>query len=75
MCESDVYVLEEGGKKLVMKDAAKILFEGNKIKICGILGNSMEVDDCIIDVIDLMKHEIVLKKKSNHDENKFCRTN
>ena len=75
MCESDVYILEEDGKKLVMKDAAKILFEDNKIKIHGILGNSVEVDDCIIDVIDLMKHEIVLKKKSNHDENKFCRTN
>jgi predicted RNA-binding protein len=63
MCESNVYVLEEGGKKLVMKDAAKILFEDNKIKIHGIIGNTVEADDCEIDVIDLMKHEIILKKK------------
>jgi len=63
MCESDVYVLEEGGKKLVMKDAAKILFEDNKIKICGILGNTVEADNCEICVIDLMKHKVILKRK------------
>ncbi|ODS36097.1 hypothetical protein BEH94_07620 [Candidatus Altiarchaeales archaeon WOR_SM1_SCG] len=63
MCESDVYILEEDGKKLIMKDVAKILFEDNKIKIHGIIGNAVEADDCEICVIDLMKHEIILKKK------------
>ena len=63
MCESNVYMLERKGKNLIMKEAAKIVFERDNIKIYGILGNLKEVDDCEIDVIDLMKHEIVLKKK------------
>ena len=63
MCESNVYIKEKEKKKLVMQEAAKILFEGDKIKIYGILGNSVEVDDCEIALIDLMKHEIILKKK------------
>jgi predicted RNA-binding protein len=56
-------MLERKGKNLIMKEAAKIVFERDNIKIYGILGNLKEVDDCEIDVIDLMKHEIVLKKK------------
>ena len=63
MCESKVYILEKGGKRLVMEEAAKLVFEGNKIKVYGILGNMEEVENCEIDVIDLMKHEITLKEK------------
>jgi len=63
MCESKVYILEKEEKKIVMEEAAKILFEGGKIKVYGILGNLEEVSGCEIDVIDLMKHEIVLKRK------------
>ena len=63
MCESKVYIPEKEKKKLVMEEAAKIAVGGDNIKVYGILGNLVEVDDCEIDVIDLMKHEIVLKKK------------
>ena len=65
MCESKVYVQERGEKRVVMDEAAKIIVDNkyNKIKIYGILGNLEEVEDCEIDVIDLMKHEIVLKRK------------
>ena len=63
MCESKVYILEKEEKKIVMEEAAKILFEGSKIKVYGILGNLEEVSGCEIDVINLMKHEIVLKRK------------
>lgn len=76
MCESKVYIQEKEEQKLVMEDTAKILFEGNKIKICGMHGNLKEIDNCKIDVINLMKHEIILKtKKADHSENKFCRIN
>jgi len=43
MCESKVYILEKEEKKIVMEEAAKILFEGSKIKVYGILGNLEEV--------------------------------
>ncbi len=62
MCESKVYVLENEEKKLVMEESAKVVF-GDKITVYGILGNLVEVEDCEIDYIDLMKHEIILKKK------------
>lgn len=63
MCESKVYVQEKGKRKLVMEEAAKLVFEGNKVKIYGILGNVEEVENCEADVFDLMKHEITLLKK------------
>ena len=46
-----------------MEEAAKLVFEGGKIKVYGILGNVAEVENCEVDVIDLMKHEITLKKE------------
>lgn len=63
MCESKVYIQENEEKKVVMEEAAKIVPGGNKIKVYGILGNLEEVEGCEIDVIDLMKHEIILRRK------------
>ena len=67
MCESKVYIHGREGKKLVMNDAAKIVV-GDKIEIYGVFGNLKEVDGCEIDIIDLMKHEIVLKKNGGMKE-------
>ncbi|MBC7109676.1 MAG: CooT family nickel-binding protein [Archaeoglobi archaeon] len=59
MCESKLYVLSEGEKKLLMEDVIRIEIEDSVIRATDILGNRKEVRGKVKE-INLGSHEILL---------------
>lgn len=61
MCESNVYLKENGTETLVMENVAAVTPAGeNRFILKGLLGESKEVTG-IIEDINLMGHKIILK--------------
>jgi predicted RNA-binding protein len=62
MCESSVYVrLQTGDDKLLADDIARIVPEGELIRIWSVLGEETWVKGTIIE-IDLMSHRVVVRE-------------
>jgi len=59
MCESKLYMLSEGEKKLLMEDVIRIEIEDSVIRATDILGNRKEVRGKVKE-INLGSHEILL---------------
>ncbi len=65
MCESNVYVRQNGREELVMENVAAITPSGeNTFLLKGLLGESREIKGVIED-INLMGHKIILKALEN----------
>ena len=61
MCESNVYLRENGQETLIMENVAAITPSGeNRFLLRGLLGERKEVTGVIED-INLMGHKIILK--------------
>jgi predicted RNA-binding protein len=61
MCESNVYLKDNDGEKLIMENVAAITPSGkDTFFLRGLLGESMEIKGVIED-INLMGHKIILK--------------
>jgi len=61
MCESNVYIKENGTETLVMENVAAITPAGeNQFILKGLLGENKQVTG-IIEEINLMGHKIILK--------------
>lgn len=61
MCESNVYIKENGTEKLIMENVAAVTPSGeNRFILRGLLGEQQEVSG-IIEDINLMGHKIILK--------------
>jgi len=61
MCESNVYLKENGTEKLIMENVAAITPAGeNQFILKGLLGEQQQVSG-IIENINLMGHKIILK--------------
>lgn len=63
MCESSVFLEEDGDLKEVMQDVSRILFEEDKVICYGLLGDRKEVENAEIKEANLMEHKIVLRRK------------
>lgn len=63
MCESRIVVVEGGVERTAMEEAAKIVIEDDSIICSDIMGRELKLEDMVIDTIDLMKHEIVIRKR------------
>ena len=62
MCESSVFVRSESGDdKLLADDVARIVPEGELIRIWSVLGEETWVKGAIVE-IDLMGHKIVVQE-------------
>lgn len=59
MCESNVYLKDEEGEKLIVEDAVLIETEGGRIKITDILGSETEIDGDI-EEITFLDHRITI---------------
>ena len=60
MCESNVFMEEEGGEReLLMEDVVHVAVDGEDIKLTGILGERKETKGRIKE-INLIKHTIVI---------------
>ncbi len=60
MCESNVYLRDEEGDRLVMEDAVLVENEGGAIKITDILGEEKEFRGTL-EEITFLEHRIVIK--------------
>lgn len=62
MCESTVFLDENGELKEVMQDVAKIDVQKDKIICLGLLGDRKEIEGVHIIEANLMEHRIILGK-------------
>ena len=62
MCESTVYLEENGSEKEFMKDVAKVEFTTKSIICYDIIGEKREIKAGKIKLADLMNHRIVIVK-------------
>ena len=62
MCESTVYIEENGEKKEFMKDVAKIEVIPNGIVCYDIIGERREVPGGKFKLLSLMEHSIIIEK-------------
>jgi predicted RNA-binding protein len=64
MCESSVFVKRSGSdnEELLTEDVARVVPEGDQIKVVTLLGDVSKVTG-EIEEIDLMAHRIVLREK------------
>ena len=65
MCESHAYLLSEqnGADELILEDVVSVRPQQDTIILSNILGDQKEID-AEIDHIDLLKHRIVLRRKT-----------
>jgi predicted RNA-binding protein len=61
LCESNVYLRDEEGDRLVMQDAVMVESEGGRIKVTDILGETKEFDGAL-EEITFLEHRIVIKQ-------------
>ena len=62
MCESTVYIEENGERTEFMKDVAKIEFTNDGVICYDIIGEKREVPGGKIKLADLMNHSIIVEK-------------
>ena len=61
LCESNVYMRNEQGDRLVMEDAVLLDSEGRKIKVQNIIGEEIELEGTI-EEITFLDHRIVIRE-------------
>lgn len=63
MCESNVYLIDADGEKLIAKEIAFMTPKQNGYIFTDIYGNKYEVDNAEIAYIDFIEHKVVLRKR------------
>lgn len=59
MCESNVYMKDSEGERLVMEDAVVVEDLGGRVRVRNILGEELELDGDI-EEITFLEHRIVI---------------
>ncbi len=60
MCESNVYLRDEEGDRLVMEDAVLVERDAGRVKVTDILGEQKEFDGALEEVT-FLEHRIVIR--------------
>ena len=63
MCESTVFLEENGAVKEVMKDVSRIIISGEETVFTDILGQRMVLNGVVLKEANLMSHGIVFVRK------------
>ena len=61
MCESNIYLRDDEGDRLVMEDAGLVKNEGGRVTVTDILGESMEFEG-LLEEVTFLDHRIVIRK-------------
>jgi len=61
LCESNIYVRDDEGDRLVMEDAVLVKNEGGRVTVTDILGESMEFEG-LLEEVTFLDHRIVIRK-------------
>ncbi|MEM1645804.1 MAG: CooT family nickel-binding protein [Ignisphaera sp.] len=62
MCESKVYLMEDGKMNLVAEEVVSMVPKGNGYVFIDITGRRYELENVNIEYIDFVQHKVVLKK-------------
>jgi predicted RNA-binding protein len=62
MCESNAYLLEQGERKEVMRDVARILVSGNQVTLIGLLGERTVLNDVRLVEANLIAHAMIFER-------------
>jgi len=68
MCQSNVYLIQNGKEKLLLEEVILIEFRGKKILLKSIFGEE-EIIEAKIKTIDLFRHRIILEKETHSQRN------
>ena len=60
MCESNVYLRDGEGDRLVMEDAVLVERDGGRVRVTDILGEQLEFDGDL-EEITFLEHRIVIR--------------
>jgi predicted RNA-binding protein len=60
MCESNIYLRDDEGDRLVMEDAVMVENEGGRISVTDILGEKKEFEGTL-EEITFLDHRIVIR--------------
>jgi predicted RNA-binding protein len=60
LCESNVYLRDEEGDRLVMEDAVLVERDAGRVKVTDILGEQKEFDGTLEEVT-FLEHRIVIR--------------
>ena len=63
MCESTVYLLDDDGRTMIMPEAARITVTEQGVICVDTLGGQRLVEDADLHEANLIKHEIILKRR------------
>lgn len=63
MCESTVYLMKGSEKSLLKAETSKVFIEDDRVVCVGPFGEKLEVENAELSEINLMKHEIILRRK------------
>lgn len=63
MCESSIYLVTDSEKSLVMEEAARLFSDGSAITCINAFGERKVVEDADIAEANLVRHEIILRKR------------
>ncbi len=61
MCESNIYLRDDEGDRLVMEDAVLVKNEGGRVTVTDILGDSKEFEG-LLEEVTFLEHRIVIRK-------------
>jgi len=61
VCESNVYVRDDEGDRLVMEDAVLVQNEGGRVKVTDILGEEKEFEG-LLEEVTFLEHRIIIRK-------------
>ncbi len=60
MCESNVYLRDEEGERLVMEDAVTVESERGRVKVTDLLGEQKEFEGTL-EEITFLEHKVVIR--------------
>jgi predicted RNA-binding protein len=63
MCESTVFLEEDGVVREIMKDVTRIVMNGPQAVCVNIVGEKVVLEDVVLKEANLLSHGIVFKKK------------
>jgi predicted RNA-binding protein len=61
LCESNIYLRDDEGDRLVMEDAVLVKNEGGRVTVTDILGDSKEFEG-LLEEVTFLEHRIVIRK-------------
>ncbi|MEQ9714090.1 MAG: CooT family nickel-binding protein [Candidatus Asgardarchaeum sp.] len=61
MCESDVYIIENGKEKILLNEVSSLKLENNTALLQNIYGEEKKLEHVKRIIIDFLKHKVLIE--------------